>query len=451
MRRTTPLAALAATTLATTLATLAAAVVLPTTPAAAAGTCDGRVATIVVPDAPDAWATAPVAGTPGDDVIVGTDRRDTIDGGGGHDTVCGLAGADVIAGGDGDDRLFGGLDGAYSPDDGYYGDTVAPGPGDDHVDLGHDPQSQDLHSVDRGFWDRVSFAGAAGPVSVDLTAGTATGEGTDTIAPVVHAAGAVGSDHADLLVGTVGPDWVTGLGGDDTILTGDGPDHVEADEGPDDEPGSRPGNDVVDAGAGRDQVTGGWGADLLGGGDGRDSIFVTDGEGARAEGGAGADYVSGNGRTTLVGDGGVDELAPWVAEPTDLLTVVGGPGRDVMRPALALREARRSTVVVGDPTGTVRVGGRTVVRFSSVPVHRDFLLHETTRLVWHGTAGADVLDVDGHSRPVRAFGRGGDDRILGGWQGDLLDGGPGRDRLDGSAGRDRCLHGERLTSCEARR
>lgn len=442
MRRTTPLAALA------TLAALAVPLALPATPAAAAETCDGKVATIVVPTGS---ASGTVTGTPGDDVIVGTPKRDTIDGAGGRDTVCGLGGADTIRGGEGDDRLFGGLDDPYSPDDDYYGDTIAPGPGNDHVDLGHDPQSQDLYDVDRGFWDRISFADAAGPVAVDLTAGTATGEGTDTIAPVVHGSGVEGSAFADHLVGTAGPDWVTGLAGDDTISTGDGPDHVEADAGLDDERGTQPGNDVVDAGASVDQVVGGWGSDLLEGGDGRDQIFVTAGEGARAEGGDGRDYLSGGGRTTLVGGEGVDQLSPGVTRITDLVVVDGGAGRDVMTPSVTLREARRGTVVIGAPAGTVQVRGETVVRYSSVPVHRDIFLHYTTRLVWHGTARADVFDADGHSRPVTAYGRGGDDRISGGWKGDLLDGGAGRDRLDGSAGRDRCVRGERLSSCELRR
>ena len=117
-------------------ASSAAIVLLAAAPAHAAATCDGRAATIEVP-ATD-YDTAPVVGTPGDDVIVGTPGRDTIDGAGGNDVICGLGGPDTLAGGEGDDRLFGGLDMEYSIDDGYRGDLVSPGPGNDHVDLGAD-------------------------------------------------------------------------------------------------------------------------------------------------------------------------------------------------------------------------------------------------------------------------------------------------------------------------
>lgn len=168
--RTTPLAA--ALGLAATV-TIAPALT-GTTPASAAGeTCDGKAATIVVAPAttyPVPWTV----GTPGDDVIVGTDERDRIDGGGGNDTICGLDGDDHLVGGAGDDRLFGGLD-WYYPDDDYWGDVVEPGPGDDHVDLGADGGWEDIDFVDSVYADQVSYANAAGPVTVDLTTLTATG------------------------------------------------------------------------------------------------------------------------------------------------------------------------------------------------------------------------------------------------------------------------------------
>ena len=90
--------------------------------------------------------------------------RDTIDGAGGNDVICGLDGPDDPHRGAGDDRLFGGLDGEYSIDDGYSADLITPGPGDDHVDLGADPQALDIHWVDFGYLDRVVYADAAGPV-----------------------------------------------------------------------------------------------------------------------------------------------------------------------------------------------------------------------------------------------------------------------------------------------
>ena len=164
---------------------------------------------------------ANLTGTTGDDVIVGTDARDTIEGGAGDDTICALGGDDTVRGGAGDDRLFGGLDGVYVADDDFWGDVVVPGPGDDHVDLGHDPQGEDLWWGDSIYLDRVSFRDATGPVTVDMAAGTATGEGDDTIAPVVLGAGIEGSPHDDVLRGTDLDDQVDAIDrGVDAIVDG---------------------------------------------------------------------------------------------------------------------------------------------------------------------------------------------------------------------------------------
>jgi Ca2+-binding RTX toxin-like protein len=444
MRRTTTLTALAALALAP--------LGLAAAPAQAAETCDGKVATIVVPPKPGAFVTDPVVGTPGDDVIVGTAQADDIDGAGGNDSICGLAGADDLAGGPGDDRLFGGRDEDYSPDDDYYGDLVAPGPGDDYVDLGHDPQSEDLYSVDTGYWDQVSYAGAAGPVVVDLTAGTATGEGTDTIAPVTYGGGIEGSAYADQLTGQAGPDWITAGSGDDIVTGEDGDDMIDADEAtryPSQGDAPQPGDDVVDSGGGNDWITGGHGSDLLAGGEDDDWVRADDSRGTRVLGGPGRDTVGGSGDLRAEGQGGRDTLWPQVDGP-GLIDVVGGPGRDTVRLDVArdLREGTR--VVIGRTRGIVQIGDEHVVRFSSAP-RFDLNAMHAGPVTWFGTGGRDVADLENANRAVRAYGRGGNDTITGSWERDVLDGGPGRDAIDGSAGRDRCLRGERLQSCERRR
>lgn len=396
------------------------AIVSPATaPAVAAGeTCDGKAATLVVPAVPPGtWQTPPFTGTPGNDVIVGTHLPDTIDGGGGNDTICGLAGDDDLVGGAGDDRIFGGLDGDYSPDDDYYGDRVEPGPGDDHVDLGHDPQGMDLYDVDRGYWDQVSFRNAAGPVTVDLAAGIATGEGTDTIAPIVHAAGIEASVHDDTLLGTVGPDWITAGGGDDHVA-------------------GREGGDLIDDG-----------------GTGPDVAWVREGLGALVLGGNGRDQLHASGRVRIRGGRHGDLLVPGIETALDEAIVKGGAGHDVLGLDLSLDLApHRSRLVVGDPLGTVRVPGKgIVVLFGSTEEFAPQSIASSIRLTWFGTRRRDVLDMDMHDGPVRAFARGGRDDLTGGMGRDLLDGGPGRDVIDGSNGRDRCRRGERLTSCEVRR
>lgn len=446
MRRTTTLTALAG------LLALPLGLGLTGAPAHAAETCDGVVATIVVTPKPGSFGTDPVVGTPGDDVIVGTAQADDIDGAGGNDRICGLAGADDLTGGPGDDRLFGGLDEQYFPDDDYFGDTIAPGPGDDHVDLGHDPESEDLFDLDIGYWDRVSYADATGPVVVDLGAGTATGEGTDTFAPITLGGGIEGSAYDDRLTGHDGPDWIAAGGGDDVVAGEGGDDLIDADDlsryrsrGAD----PQPGDDVVDGGAGNDDIVGGHGADVLSGGSGDDSLRSDAGSGTRVLGGPGRDVVGGSGDTVADGEGGRDVLWAVVDEP-GVVEVDGGAGRDEVRLDVMRDLPRGTRVVIGRTRGVVAIEGEPVVRFSSAP-RLDLNAMHAGPVTWYGTGGDDVADLENSNRAVRAYGRGGDDRITGSWARDVLDGGPGRDRLDGSSGRDRCLRGERVSSCERRR
>ena len=419
-------------------------------PASAAETCDGKAATIV------ARPGVPTTGTPGDDVIVGTSAPDTIDGAEGNDTICGLAGEDEIDGGAGNDRLFGGED-RYEPDDGYWGDNIAPGPGDDFVDLGHDPAAERIYDVDPGWWDQVSFKDSAQPVTVDLAAGTATGEGTDTIVVPTYSGGVEGSAFNDHITGSDVQDWIAAGAGDDTILAGQGDDRVRADGLSDFFADVSPGNDIVFTGPGRDEVRGGHGADTIDAGEGRDTVYAFAASGGMATGGTGNDELWGSGPITLVGGTGADTFFPQI-DSWDTITVRGSAGRDVLRPDMDLSVVpHRSKLLVGRPAGTLRVLPRgtkqfhTVVRFSSVPVFRPNSIASSLGITWFGTAGPDRLDLDMHEGRVHAFGRGGADDVRTGTAADLLDGGAGRDVLNGDLGRDRCLHGERLTSCEVRR
>ena len=253
-----------------------------------------------------------------------------IEGLGGNDTICGLGGADTIRGGEGDDRLFGGLD-SYDYED-YDGDSVEPGPGDDHVDLGHDPVTEEL-SFGTYTWDQVSFADADGPVTVDLTAGTATGEGTDTIAPTTLVGGVEGSAFDDQLTGSEQIDWITAGGGDDVVDGRGGDDYIQADAPTRRLPSEEthvPGDDVVDGGDGRDEIEGGHGKDVLRGNAGRDTIRVEDGErGTRALGGPGSDGLGSwsflsTGKALLLGGSGDDTFFPAIADRQDSVVVRGG-------------------------------------------------------------------------------------------------------------------------------
>ena len=451
------------TSLAAALGFAATLTIVPATasPASAAGeTCDGRAATIVVQPTttyPKPW----VVGTPGDDVIVGTDGLDRIDGGAGNDTICSLDGPDHLVGGAGDDRLFGGLD-EYYPDDDYWGDVVEPGPGDDHVDLGADLGPDDLWWGDSVHADQVSYANSPGPVSVDLTTLTATGEGTDTFAatPSGMFTGVLGSPYDDVLTGGPAADQIHGGGGDDVITGGEGDDllHGDLNWAPDQRNTdvSVPGDDVVDGGAGDDVVGGGNGADRLVGGSGEDFLPSDgDADGTRLLGGHGDDRFWPGRGTTALGGAGDDTFEASIGRGRKAersRTVAGGGGRDKVELTSYVAGRNSYDVTIQVPKRRIDVGGG---RFARVTGTEEFVVE--------GNDGPGLVVFRGSRRPelfrlrwvmkarVHAFGGGGKDVLVGGYAPDVLDGGPGRDRLDAGRGRDRCLRGEVLKGCERRR
>jgi Ca2+-binding RTX toxin-like protein len=407
---------------------------LATGPATAETTCDGKVPTIV------AVPGAPTTGTPGDDVILGTYAQDRIDGGAGNDTICGLGNGDWLVGGPGDDRLFGGLDDYYVPDDGYFGDTLVPGPGNDVIDLGDDPASANVDEVDRpARYDRVVYEDAPGPVTVDLVAGTATGEGTDTIAVPAFSGGIVGSAHDDVLTGTDGPDRIVGGAGDDRIHALGGDDELE--------PGK--GDDVVRGGDGDDYVMSpDEGRDRLYGDGGRDFVEAR-GRGSAIGGGGGDDYLVAELGASVHGGAGDDEVDADLIRGGKI-EVDGGDGRrDVVRLRAPKSEfPRGSRYVVDVPRKRVTVDGTRRARYEGVEG-----LSFSGRpgpLTYLGGPGRDRLSVSGGMQ-VKAYGRRGADILVGGSRDDLLVGGPGRDQLVGGPGRDRCISGEQRRQCEVRR
>ncbi|HYJ28655.1 MAG TPA: calcium-binding protein [Nocardioides sp.] len=417
-------------------------------PAAAAETCDGKAPTILA--VPGVTTT----GTSGDDVILGTVNNDAIDGGAGNDTICGLVGSDTLVGGAGNDRLFGGLDNEYYPDDGYRGDLLVPGPGDDHVDLGDDPVSATVDDVDRpANYDSISYRGASGPVVVDLVSGTATGEGADTIAAPQFSGGIVGSAHDDVLIGTQGPDRIRGGGGDDRIIAGDGDDDIEPDHvgppslGSHDPTLTAAGHDLVRAGEGEDYVLASHGHDRIFGDGGRDGVHAS-GPGSDVGGGAGKDYLVGGKGVSVHGGGGDDEIGAALGRRKGH-EVDGGPGRDVVR--LRARKAQfdpGTQWVVDVPRERVTADGRKRLTYERVEDLR--FSSPRGRLTYLGGAGRDLLYA-GSGLRITAYGRTGRDVLVGGRLADLLDGGPGRDQLVGGPGRDRCLNGEQVRQCEVRR
>jgi Ca2+-binding RTX toxin-like protein len=237
----------------------------------------------------------------GTDVTVGAVTRhgiERLEGGRGDDRLIGGAGSDVLAGGDGDDLIEG--HGG--------GDTLDGGPG----------------------LNTVSYAGPS-PVSVDLTAGTATLVGLDHLSSF---RGVITSDSNDTVFGSPGDESYTLGAGNDVINAG-------------------PGNDAIDAGPGDDFLRGGHGTDTISGGDGHDTatydertaseplsvtLATPGGDGAPGEndtlggvedviGGASSDVLGGDaGPNLLVGGGGLNTIDGGAGNDT----LVGGDFRDVI-------------------------------------------------------------------------------------------------------------------------
>ena len=243
-----------------------------------------------------------LAGTRGDDVLVGTEGRDIFAGGAGDDDVRGLGGNDVVIDGDGDDTIDAG-DG----DDLVFfvsgRNEIAAGPGDDHV------------SAHRG------------AATVDTPQTVSGGEGDDELS---------GSQGADRITGEAGNDVISGLRGPDLIFGGPGNDRARGNRGDDyldggggDDvlfggeisglPREYDGYDVLLGRAGDDRLAGGWQKDRLFGGVGAD----------RLRGGAHADHLAGGaGRDDVAGEAG-DDLLLDRDGARDVLS--GGPGFDRAR------------------------------------------------------------------------------------------------------------------------
>jgi|GEM_PF-4236666 Ca2+-binding RTX toxin-like protein len=285
-------------------------------------------------------------GGDGDDTLVGgADFDDQIDGGAGTDTIVaeyessidlaagtatsdlgdtdtlssleniiGSGGSDHLTGDEGPNRIEGGTV-ACCPDSNILGDVISGGGGDDEL-------------IGSEWLDTVDFSGATSGVVVDVPAGTATGEGNDTIEGFERIDGSAYDDRV-----VHGPDlwWIYAGDGTDTLdlsdaagpvqylmtsgLTVDGQ-HTSA-EGFENVIGS-PFADAITGTPGPNRMIGGRGADELEGWEGPDVLF----------GRRGADVLHGaEGRDELYGGRGND----LVSGDVGVDTCFGGPGHDVVR------------------------------------------------------------------------------------------------------------------------
>jgi len=171
-----------------------------------------------------------LSGSPFNDQLTGNDANNVLLGGKGDDGIDARNGNDQLLGARGDDRMRGGAG----------NDVYSGGPGT----------------------DRASWSGSAAGVNVILGAGTATGEGNDTLSQVENL---LGSPNADTLRGDNGINRVEGIDGNDIIRGFDGNDSLLGGNGNDTVEGGN-NNDVLFGEAGNDHLNGGANNDTCNGG-----------------------------------------------------------------------------------------------------------------------------------------------------------------------------------------
>ncbi|MDQ2984255.1 MAG: calcium-binding protein [Actinomycetota bacterium] len=362
-------------------------------------TCFGYAATIVGSPLPDT-----LNGTPGPDVIVAGAGNDKVFGFGGDDLICGGPGDDLLNAGPGNDRIDAGVD----------SNTIFGGLGNDEI-------------IGPGWDDLIKYIDAPGPVYVDLAAGTATGEGYDTLSGIESIKGSrfgdtiIGNNGDNYLDGYEGNDTIKGQGGSDGLFfTGSGRVTIDAARGT----ATGQGNDTfsgfeaIIGSRQDDRIYGSAGSDFLIGNEGSDLV---DGRG-------GSDVVAGDfdgdhGNDRLFGGPGNDILAGVAGD--DLLN--GGPGQQDIATywyATGIRADLARKRVLGEGRDTLRG----VEGVYGSPANDTLVGDRGANLLFGGEGGADKL-----------LGKAGDD---------FLDGGAGRDSLAGGSGEDYCLEGEKRSSCE---
>ncbi len=471
--------------------------------------------------------------------LTGSRRNDVLTGNDEVNLLRGMHGQDALRGMGGDDVLRGGTNSVNHPD---RVDKLSGGPGNDLLD-GHDPALPADVADSR---DQVDYSSSSTAVVVDLEAGTATGEGQDTLMNMEDAVGSVGDD---VLLGTSGSNELNGNDGDDTVDARAGDDEIEGSEGNDTFDGGE-GNDylefnlaaagvTVDLGAGtatgqgtdsvagienligslfddqligsnvRNLIDGAFGEDVLDGGGADDELLgdrgndvLRGGEGDdRLDGGLGDDETHGDGGDDLLlstpgndaHDGGADtDLLDFSLEPVGIrvdlaagTAVASGEDtvtgvEDILGTPFADRiegDDKANRIDAGKEIDQIDGRGGDDVLFGGSDRNRDFLSggEGNDTVDYSGAArrvvsdlqagfsegtGNDVLltieniigslyddDLRGDEQANRIDGLSGDDVIDLRDGDDIADGGDGTDTVDGGDGTDTCT-AEFTYACE---
>ncbi|MGE0574900.1 Calx-beta domain-containing protein [Reyranella sp.] len=362
-------------------------------------------------------------GNAGANVIIGNAGKNLLTGGGGDDYLVGNDGDDVFRGGAGNDIMDGGA-------------------GNDTVD----------------------YSAVAVSMTVDLTNGTAIGEGIDLLIGIESA---IGSAASDLLRRDTGEGTLDGRGGDDIVMAGGGGGQLLGGSGFDTLSfglaksgvalSLELGTATVD---GRTAKVSGFETAI---GSAFDDVLTGHVDGERLEGGLGNDTIDGRGGDDTIGGGdGNDLLTGGLGDDlfiqsgggidtiTDLVAGQGTADRVRLTTFATFADVLLATKQVGLDS-EIDLGGGNKLVLAKVDVTKlhadDFNLPVGNLII--GTAGTDLIDggtspagqpkASANSDVVR--GNGGNDTVksLGG--DDLVDGGDGDDTLEAGDGDDSVLGG----------
>lgn len=358
-----------------------------------------------------------IAGTPGDDRLLGSELADVIDGGDGNDSIYGYGGNDTLRGGAGNDDVNGG-DGNDVIDGGAGDDWLSGDDGDDRIDGGAGN-------------DRI-FSGAG----MDELRG---GAGNDTLDDSGGGADMMGEDGNDTLLVSRGmlplePQGryrLYGGNGNDTLVLSAGT-------------GLLDGGDDDDFLSIRSYASGVTGLIDAHGGAGDDHLSVelfNSPKTIALTGGAGSDLFSIDGDA---GDGSITIRDFATGAGGDVLDVFDALPNGVAAPFaggyLRFQQRGADTVVQIDLDGAGSAHGfADLVTLSNVA--RDTLAAANIR---YGHLPGEVVTPgqrrDGTDGPDRLEGGAGADHLAGGAGADVLAGGGGNDVLDGGAGLDTALY-----------
>ena len=396
--------------------------------------------------------------------LIGTALADTIDAKGGNDFVDAGDGDDTVHGGNGDDILKGGL-GNDQIFGGNNNDRLNGGEGNDRLDGGS--------GID---W--ADFDGGAA-INVDLTAGTATGQGSDILVSIENV---LGSSFDDVIKGRTGNNVLDGAGGNDTFIATRGTDTIIGGLGNDTinfsaltsavnaslATGSYTGTlaagsltgvenvvgsayadtltgdasaNTIDGGHGNDVIDGGLGNDIINGGAGIDTAVISGNPNAPFNHGAFANLTTGistggAGTDTLIG---IENLTG--SDFKDQLT--GNAGDNVLNGGANVDSlfATQGVDVYDGGTGahdTVYFNGQpaAIANLATGTYSFDANNHGTLLNIEDlvGGSGGDTLI--GNAAANTLDGMDGDDTIAGGLGNDLIFGGAGSDTLIADGGND---------------